>query len=276
MLALFLLIIPELKRGEMKQIQISLKAMSLRQHFIYWLFPLLFICSLALAYFTGPRWLQNIVAPPINREFGLQENLEHLLILFIVLFSFLLFAREKKTFMKFIFLICFAGAAFLFLEEIDYGYHFINYYKGISPVQDTVIHNYHNREKPTINRMMKLCYIIMAVAFVILPYIKKEKLPTWLQQLAPSSRLQFTVFILPLVGRFPLVLHNMNFVTNGSLDSNLSEFEEMGIYYIFLLYFIEMYIKVRVISRASYINEITAPDAEYLQSTKAGQTGIEY
>jgi len=217
--------------------------MSWKQHFIYWVFPLVFICALSYGYFAGKSWLQDFIALPANREFGFQEHVEHLLLLVIVVMTILVTIRVRKRVLKLIFFICIAGSVFLFLEEIDYGYHYYNYLvNGV--IFDPVSHNFHNQEKHTINNMMKICYLIMA-AFIILPYIRPEKLPPWLQFLTPSSRLQFTILVLPLTGRFPLWLNTMGYKTNGSLHDNLSEFEELGIYYIFLLYFSEMFRKAK-------------------------------
>jgi hypothetical protein len=225
---------------------VAFRAMTGKHHLIYWIVPLAFIFSLVLAYFSGPRWIQDLIAPPINREFGLLENIQNILLISILLVCFILFIRENRSLVKTFFLVCVLSSTFMLLEEIDYGYHYINYMNGIAAGDDPVIHNIHNQERHVNNNMMKICYTIIGLFFIIFPYLKNDKLPPWLQRLTPSLRLQFSVIALLLISRFPLLLNKGNFITNGALYDNLAEFEELSIYYLFLLYFIELYKKQRL------------------------------
>jgi hypothetical protein len=216
-----------------------------KQHLIYWIRPLIIIPLFALGYFAGPPWVQNIISARFNRELGLMENVEHSLILAIVIIALLLTVRVKDPVTRGFFLLCFLASVFLFLEEIDFGYHFINYAKGIRPGEDPIIHNIHNKKRTTIGIMMKVCYAAILLLIIILPHLKKEKVAAWIQNLVPSLRLHFTVLVIIPVSRFPFLLNNMDFSPNGSLHQNLSEFEELGIYYTFLLYFLELYNRTR-------------------------------
>jgi|GEM_PF-527701 hypothetical protein len=225
---------------------VAFRAMTAKQHLIYWIMPLIFIFCLSLAYFSGPGWIQDLIAPPINREFGLLENIQNILLVSILLTCFVLFIKENRSLVKTIFLVCVLGSTFMLLEEIDYGYHYINYVNGIATGDDPVVHNLHNQEKHVNNNLMKICYIFLGLFFVIFPYLERDKLPAWLQRLVPSPRLQFSVFVLLLISRFPFLLNKGNFTTNGALYDNLTEFEEVSIYYLFLLYFIELYKKQRL------------------------------
>ena len=47
------------------------------KHFYYWLLPSILTIVLALCNYSGIHLLQTIVSPPINREFGLLENLQY-------------------------------------------------------------------------------------------------------------------------------------------------------------------------------------------------------
>jgi glucan phosphoethanolaminetransferase (alkaline phosphatase superfamily) len=239
------LLMAENRQNIFIRIASNFRQMSWKQHLVYWILPLVVIGGFALGYFAGPRWVQDIIAPVINREFGLQEDIEHLLLLSIVVMTLLTLFKVKGVLLKLGFFVCFLGAVFMFLEEIDYGQHYINYFRGINYVDNPTNFNIHNQKKNTINNMMKVCYVLMGFFFVILPFLKPGKLPRWLQQLTPSPRIFFTVLVLPLVGQLPLVLNRMDFHPNNSLFDNLSEFEELGIYYTFLLYFVEMYRKAR-------------------------------
>jgi hypothetical protein len=226
----------------LKNLGYSFRHMNLREHLIYWIAPILICWLLAFMYFAGTPWMQAVVAHPYNRELGLLEHLENAFLLIIIILVIVLLRRAKGTMLTTFFILCLGGFVFLFLEEIDYGFHYINYYKGIRPGEDTIVRNLHNREKGTISKMMWVCYA--AILFImVLPHIYKDRLAPWVRTLVPSLRLQFTILAIPLVSKFPFYLDSLDFTPNGALHRNLSEFEEIMIYYIFFLYFYELTIK---------------------------------
>jgi hypothetical protein len=217
----------------------TFRLMKLREHFIYWILPIIVSWILTILYFAGNATMQAIVAHPFSRELGLLEHLENFLLIGVIIIATILFRRSSGPILKFIWITAIAGFLFLFLEEIDYGFHYINYYRGIRPGQDAVVRNLHNREHSTISRLMWICYGLLAFILVV-AQIPRSKLPGWMKNLQPSLKLQFTLLSIPLISRFPFVLNNMNFTPNGALHENLSEFEELVIYYIFFLYFCEL------------------------------------
>ncbi len=237
--------LPENKMSIFQRVKTTFLEMTWREHLLYWVLPISIGWILALMYFAGTPWMQNIVAPAFNRELGLLENLENILLLIVILISISLFWNAENFIMKGIILLCFFASVFMLLEEMDYGNHLINYYKGISLQEDPVNRNFHNQGKNTIKIMMWTGYAIIGLFILIMPHVKKNNLPFWIKNLTPSVKLHFTVISLLLVSRLPHKLKNMNFETNKSLSGNLSEFEEFVIYYIFFLFFYEMISKQR-------------------------------
>ena len=226
--------------GVFQSVSSTFRQMTLKEHLVYYILPIMVSWTLAFIYFAGPRWMQDLVAHSYNREFGLLENLENLLLLLIIIISFTLLRRSGNGAMKIIYMLCLLASVFMLLEEIDYGYHFWNYFNGIRPQDDLVIHNIHNQGKNTIKILMWVCYAIILLFIMIMPHLKKDRLPVWIMNLIPSIKLHFTVLSIPLISRIPHILNNMNFETNQSLYHNLSEFEELAIYYVFFLFFYEM------------------------------------
>jgi hypothetical protein len=99
--------------------------------------------------------------------------------------------------------------------------------------------------------------------------LKKEKLASWLQQLTPSLRVHFSVLAIPLAARLPFFLNNMGFSVNGSLHENLSEFEELMIYYVFFMYFLELKQKSKAFNRNAERKESNSPvKLKYLPGKK--------
>src|SRR5262249_20458650 len=75
----------------------TMRRMTWNDWLVYLILPALTTLVLVSMYFAGPRWMQEIVAPAANREFGLVENLQNVLLIGCVVLTFLLFAREKTA-----------------------------------------------------------------------------------------------------------------------------------------------------------------------------------
>ena len=55
--------------------------MTVTEHIKFWALPFFASVILILMNYSGIAWMQYIISPPINREFGLLENLQLLIIL---------------------------------------------------------------------------------------------------------------------------------------------------------------------------------------------------
>jgi len=226
--------------GIIRSIGETFKQMTWKEHLVYWILPVLVSWILAIMYFAGPAWMQNITAHAYNREFGLLENLENTLLLGVIILSYILLKNARHFIVRIIYLLCLLTSVFMLLEEIDYGFHVWNYFQGIHPQQDTVIRNIHNQGKNTIKILMWIGYAIILLFILVMPHLNRKNFPTWFKNFVPSVKLHFTVLTLPFISRFPHFLNKKDFDTNMSLYHNLSEFEEFAIYYIFFLFFYEM------------------------------------
>ena len=214
--------------------------MTLRQHLYYWIGPLIAGWTFIAVYYSNIHWMQEIIAPQYDREFGLLENLDAL----FIMLSLIVLIRIARLPLKPLFK---AGAVFaclvtvvMLLEEIDYGLHFIEWMKGIPPGTTGGIRNLHNQGNNT-NRIKDVAYVILAVFFVLLPYVDRLKKFSLVKLLCPSKMICFTVLATVLVAGAHEALDPYNLPTNGVLNSNQSEFEELIIYYTFLIYFREQY-----------------------------------
>src|SRR5690242_5010310 len=115
--------------------------------------------ALVLGYFLGPAPLREFVAPLRNRELGALENLENLLLLLTAGCCALAARRERDTVVRALLLLAVAATIFLFLEEIDYGHHFVS---------SIDVGNVHNVGHRTVwfRRAERLAVL---VGFVVLP-----------------------------------------------------------------------------------------------------------
>jgi hypothetical protein len=199
-----------------------------------------------LLYYFNLFGLEEIIAPRINREFGVVENIQLVLLVFIFLFALKGVRRREEKIEKYAFLAIAIFTLILFLEEIDYGLHYYDYFTGKHEmtkvvVFDNEVRNIHNNG--SMQNIFKLvAYGVIIIFFVVFPFIPqsiKTKFPL-LNFLSPSKYVVITAVCLLLLNQLALYFyHRYNSLTKA-LSGNVSEFEEIMIYYIILLYMGEL------------------------------------
>jgi hypothetical protein len=217
-------------------------------------------------YFSGNAYLQNIVAPSMDkvplfssREFGALEILQNFFLLCIVFYSARcvmaagdIWIRLLATFLLFI-------SLFTFLEEIDYGAHFIEYFTGEygSLAQETWDRNWHNKTGPggvqNVSYLKLATNVTMLAGFVLAPLLLSSVRNRTIRLLLPSMWMISTVVLIVLLS---LLAHGLDDAGHamirdrpGNLYKNISEFRELNMYYLFLLYVVTL--NERLIARQS-------------------------
>ena len=224
----------------------ALSGMSFKKHFIYWILPSGFTLACTLIYFYNLFGLEDFIAPKINREFGLIENVQLLLLILIFLRAIKGIRTREAKIEKYGFLLVAIVTAFMFLEEIDYGLHYYDYLTGKPQVTQVVIfdqkvRNIHNNG-PILNLFKLTSYGVIIIFFVIFPLMPskfKEKHAV-LNFLSPSRLIISTAVCLLVLNQIALYLYHKYNSLSRSLTANVSEFEETMTYYIILLYISEM------------------------------------
>ena len=214
--------------------------MNRKQHLYYWVLPLLAGWIFTAMYFSGIGWMGETIAPTYDREFGLLENLDTVLILLTLAVLIRIALLPMRPIFKIAIVLGCLATTLLFLEEIDYGLHVIEWMKGIPPGTGAKIRNLHNQGHST-DDLKLLANLILAALFVVLPYVDSLKKYRLVEMICPSKMILFTVLATALVALLHEGLDPYNLPTNGSLNSNQSEFEELLMYYAFFVYFCEKY-----------------------------------
>src|SRR5215207_1763254 len=150
------------------------RQMSARQHLYYWVAPLLTGWTFTAMYFSNTAWMQEVIAPTYNREFGLLENLQAILIAGSLIVLIRISLLPLRPLFKAASILACLATALIFLEEIDYGLHVIEWVKGIPPGAGAQIRNLHNQGDNT-NRIKLLANVLLTAMFVILPYVDRLK-----------------------------------------------------------------------------------------------------
>lgn len=208
-------------------------------------------------YFSGSATLQQWIAPTIEgmhpftwREFGVLEMLQNLLLIWIVVILTRSALATDQTGLRAIFIVLAMGFLFVLLEEIDYGWHFIEFFggEGTSLQQEGWNRNVHNRvtsEGVQYGSYMKTAAkLTLVFVFLLAPFLLRNSKFEWVRLFTPSRWSAASVVLFVVLSRIAHLLDGaglgqVNGVA-GNLEHNISEFREFNMYYLFLIYFTEL------------------------------------
>lgn len=206
------------------------KAVLLR-HSVCWIVPAVVSAALVMAYFSGIGLLRDIVAPPSNRELGLLEHLQCAILLITAVGGVTGFRRAASGVDKAVCLLIALGAAFLLLEEMDYGLHYWEFLFGETGLQTFNVHN----QDDNLLIVKKSSDILVIVLFVIVPLAAWRVTDPRILYFVPDRMIATTVLAGFLVSMLAHALDDAGLYRNGPLVHNVSEFRETFTYYIFML-----------------------------------------
>jgi len=204
-------------------------------------------------YFSGNAYLQNIVAPSMDkvplfssREFGALEILQNFFLLCIVFYSARCVMAAGNIWIRLLATFLLLISLFTFLEEIDYGAHFIEYFTGEygSLAQETWDRNWHNKTGPggvqNVSYLKLATNITMLAGFVLAPLLLSSVRNRTIRLLVPSRWMISTVVLIVMLSLLAHGLDDAGYAMigdrPGNLHKNISEFRELNMYYLFLLY----------------------------------------
>ena len=208
------------------------------RHFIFWMLPTLVSTLLVLAYFSGIPALRNLVAPPANREYGLLEHLQVLILLCASIGGILGFKRAEGWVEKTVCALFTASSALLLLEEIDYGLHYWEFAFGESGLVTLSIHNMDDNSN--LSGIKTASIVFTLLLFVVLPLVASHFSDPRIAYFVPDRMLITTVIAAFAMSQFAHLLDEAGWYPNGPLLHNVSEFRETFTYYAFMLYGLEV------------------------------------
>lgn len=213
-----------------------------KKHFIFWGLPTLYSLLVMGLYFSGSDALVDWVAPRTNtqpwtdygnRELGLLENAQHLVLLISICVLFWFYPRATHFLQRAGTVCGVVVIGFMFFEEIDYGSHYWDWITSASRFEGEV--NFHNTTGHT-NRMKQAVDLVMVVWFVFLPILAPVSKSAWLKYFAAPRLIVLTVVAAVVVSKFAHALDDRDLAVRTALSNNISEFRELFTYYIWLLY----------------------------------------
>ena len=211
----------------------ELAALDRRRLTAYLVVPLALGAALVGLYFSGIPALQDLAAPAHQREYGLVENLQNLLLVLIAVRALRAAGREASIRLRLGGRLLAAFAAAVLLEEIDWGHHYYVSATGnrLPPGEHFNIHNQGN----TTNWIKLVVDSSFVLAFVVLPFVA-GRLPERVRAWVPSRFSVLTAVVGVATSRTAHALEDAGVANNGALHSNISEFREVFVYWIAWLY----------------------------------------
>jgi len=196
-----------------------------RRLLLYGAVPLLGIGGMVLAYYSGVPALRQIVAPDSGKEFGLVENVQNLLLLAIAGVAVARLRRKKLAWERAGLLVLLLGAVFMLLEETDYGMQYtsgrvVNVHE-LGYIENVMVH------------AARFGMFIFFGGFAILFAESRNRV---LRYLAPDRMSVLTILLVTAIWEVVVRLP----AEGGALDADEIEFAEVGIYYIVLLYAVDL------------------------------------
>jgi hypothetical protein len=218
-------------------------------------------------YFSGSAYLQNIVAPNLKnvpaftaREFGALEILQNFLLVFVGFYSVRCFMAVEDLWVKLFSVLLIIMSVFTLLEEIDYGTHFVEYFTGQygSLAPETWQRNWHNRTGSSgvqnVSYLKLAARIAIPTGFVLAPLLLDDSRNPNIRLLVPSRWVIATVILMVLLSRLAHGLEDAGYSvidsTEGNLHKNISEFRELNMYYLLLLYTMTLHKRIIVRQRS--------------------------
>lgn len=219
------------------------------RHLYYWILPALVMSLLVAMYFSGQPWLVDFISPPVgpwgahgNRELGLVETAQHLMLLAIALIFVRGAWRAEAAVQRIGCVLLALLFTAMLLEELDYGLHYYEWWQGRIERKIPGERNLHNRGDTT-QTLKVIADAANLLWFVVLPLVALRLRQRWLSYLAPSVWILSTVAVALLISQMAHELRELGLeprLPDGrlrlALAYNVSEFRETVVYYIWLLY----------------------------------------
>lgn len=199
-------------------------------------------------YFSGIPWMQNFVAPEFNREFGALENLEHLIILALIVVALQGAFRKTLKWERISFAVVAVASLVLLLEELDYGLHYVEYFSGekyeggARNIHNFILRPYGLDFDKVVSPVV---YCALGLGFCILPILVLLGKLThpWVRYLTPEPHSIGTIISMVAVAQVAFFLDKIDLHNNHSFKGNITEFGEGFVHFLIFMYFFELVYK---------------------------------
>ncbi len=208
--------------------------MNIKQHIVYWGIPTVVVSSLIAMYFSGNDTLMWNMAPEVNRELGLLESLQHLLLLVMAIVFARAAWRSQISLERALFTVVSLGMVFVLLEELNY---FTHYWWAINGWYFATMPGVNVYSKGDVSDNFKDAGDIFLVTFFVLfPLVAARINNAWVKYLHPSRMFILAIIIAVLTSRMAHFLDENYAPQNNYFTDSMGEYRELFVYWIWLTY----------------------------------------
>ncbi|MAA73502.1 MAG: hypothetical protein CMN28_02190 [Salinisphaeraceae bacterium] len=208
--------------------------MKISSHIIFWVLPVAVCAALLGLYLSEIPVLMALTAPEFNREFGLLENFQNLLLLGILGCAFYGAKGSIDWLARSLFGFVAAGAVFVLLEELDYGTHHWWWINGWDMATRPGF-NIHNQGDNS-DLMKDTSDILLVLMFLVFPWLGRKSDNVWIRYFRPSRLFNLSLIASMLFADVAHYIGDHHPPQNHYLAPNIGEFRELFTYYIWFLY----------------------------------------
>ena len=220
--------------------------MNRRKVLIYFAAPLALVLPMVFMYFSGVDTLQRIISPRIeglygnsNRELGLLESAQNVVLLVVIALMIRGIFIHRTWWIRAGSAAAFCVVSFLFLEEIDDGLHYKEYFTGGAAEDAAEVRNWHNVGDRT-NRMKQILDVSVVFWFLVVPFAAQGSAYPIVRAGVPDKYAALTLVAMVITRSLAHGLQDAGFGDPGTMDSNLSEFRELVMYYLGMVYMFDV------------------------------------
>ena len=212
---------------------------------IYLLIPGLLSLALILMYFSDVEWMQRLIVPNMPgaypdsiREFGIVENLQNLYLLTMIGMTAYAVRNRPAKWQRWAMTLALVFSIFIFLEEIDYGLHHYEFFAEISQPEAARLRNLHTIGR-SVDTMKWVVDTGIVLAFVVAPLVLARSNNHLVRYFLPSRWFILTIVAMVVLSELAHGLERAG-LGPGTMENNLSEFRELTIYYLFMIYIYQL------------------------------------
>jgi hypothetical protein len=219
-----------------------------RRLVLYGVLPFLLVGAAVAMYYSEVSLLREVISPDLSwvpsdsrREFGALESLQNLALLGVAVVAIAGLRRKRLLMERLALWVLLVGSAFMLLEETDYGLQYLLLLRPEAAAEGGVpgYFNIHRigYTQVVLQHIARFGLLTFFGAFAI---VFAESRNPVLRYIAPD---RFSVLTILLVTALQEIVWSLSAVvptSHGSLTGNEIEFAELGIYYLALLYAVDV------------------------------------
>jgi hypothetical protein len=215
---------------------------------LYGALPFVFLGALVAMYYSDVALLRRVVSPDFSwipldsrREFGVLESLQNLVLLGLVVVAVSGLRRKRLLWERLGLWTLLFGSAFMLLEETDYGLQYALLFPSDAPSHEGVAGYYNiHRIGYTQTVLQHIARFGMLTFFGAFAIAFARSGSPRMRYIAPDRFSVLAILLVTAVQELVWRLGARVPVSHGSLSGNEIEFAELGIYYLILLYAVDV------------------------------------